>query len=546
MTAVRPETQDDVAERRSSASRGSRARDMAIVFARCVLAGLTIVLAIPPFGWWPLAFLGIFQWDRLIAEQSWRRRFRRSWLIAAAWFFPSMLWMLDLTPPGYVIACGAYAAFVAVLIALVPPHAIARWIALPGAIVIAELWRWSWPFEGVPLATLAMSQAAAPLGQTARIGNAILVSGLVAVGGVALSALYERRIRFASIAGAVVLAFYLLSLVAPRGHDTQPLRVAVVQGGGIQRTGTGRTESDAVFQRHLQASELIKTPVDVVVWPENVVEVSGRLPGTKEDRQLQALAMRLNAPVIVGATEGNDDSTFLNAAVVYLPDGERGERFDKVTRVPFGEWVPFRSLIEKLAPDSGIPARDAVPGTGPAVLHTPAGTLGVAISWEIFFTDRTADGVKNGAEVLINPTNGSSYWLNEVQTQQLATSRLRAIETGRWELQSAPTGFSAIFTPDGTLIDCDVTTPSPTLGAAAGTAEASASGVTEHRLCRSDNSAEDHVSGQAVLQATVMKRDGRTIATTVGVWPTFIAAIAAMVIAWVLDKRRKPMLPIRS
>src|SRR5262245_57758352 len=125
----------------------------AIVFGRCVLAGLTLCLSVPPWGWWPLAFLGVAQWDLLLEDQSWIRRFRRTWLVAATWLFPSMAWIVYLTPPGYVVAVVAYAAFFGVLAALVPAHAPARWIALPGAIVLAELLRWSWPFGGVPLST---------------------------------------------------------------------------------------------------------------------------------------------------------------------------------------------------------------------------------------------------------------------------------------------------------------------------------------------------------------------------------------------------------
>ncbi len=492
--------------------------------ALCILSGLTICLSIPPFGWWPLAFVGIFGWDRLLADQPWSRRFGRTWLVAAAWLLPSMLWMFDLTQPGYIIACASYAGFFATLAVLVPPHRPARWVALPAAITLGELWRWSWPFEGVPLATLAMSQAAAPLAQAARLANAIGVSALVAIGGVALSALYERRYRAGGVAAAVVLAVYLLSLTAPRGHDTGPLRIAVVQGGGMQRTGIGNTDPDAVFRRHLEASNLIVGPVDLVVWPENVVEVAGKIPGTTEDRQLSALAKRLGAPVIVGVTEGEGMTAFHNSAIVYMPDGARGDRFEKVTRVPFGEWVPLRPLIEAVASGAGIPARDAVPGTNPAVVHTSSGTMGVAVSWEIFFTDRGADATKHGAEVLLNPTNGSSYWLNEVQTQQVASSALRAIETGRWVAQSAPTGFSTIVAPDGTVIDCDITT---------------APGNTHRARCQSDNSEHDRVSGQAVLQSTIMRREGTTIAVAVGVWPVLIASIAAIAGAWLLDRRRQ-------
>jgi apolipoprotein N-acyltransferase len=495
-----------------------------IVFGRCVLAGLTIAASIPPFGWWPLAFLGVFQWDRLIADQPWTRRFRRSWLIAAAWLYPMMLWIFDLTPPGYLVACGVYAAMFGAACALVPPHRPYRWLALPGAIVLGELLRWTWPFGGVPLATLAQSQAAAPIGQTARIGNAILVSGLVAIGGVALSAAWDRRFVVAAVGLAIVVGLYGLSLVAPRGTDTGPLRIAVVQGGGLQRTPPGINDSEGVFERQLQASQLIQPPVDLVVWPENVVELDGRLDGSPEDQQLRELAQHLHATVLVGVTEVVDADNFLNAVVVYLPDGTRGDRFDKVHRVPFGEYVPFRPLIEAIAGDSGIPSRDAVPGTGPAIVHTPVGTMGLMVSWEVFFSDRAADAVDHGGEVLLNPTNGSSYWLTQVQTQQIASSRLRAIETGQWESQAAPTGFSTIMTPDGTIIDCDKITPQG----------------TTHGECRSDIADEHVISAQMVLQATVMKRTGTTIAVAVGQWPVFALAVLAVALAWLLGRRTGP------
>ena len=57
------------------------------------------------------------------------------------------------------------------------------------------------------------------------------------------------------------------------------------------------------------------------------------------------------------------------------------------------------------------------------------------------------------AQALLNPTNGSSYRGTLVQTQQVASSRLRAMETGRWLVQVAPTGFSAFVSPSGEVID---------------------------------------------------------------------------------------------
>ena len=79
--------------------------------------------------------------------------------------------------------------------------------------------------------------------------------------------------------------------------------------------------------------------------------------------------------------------------------------------------------------------------------------LGIAISWEIFFEDRARSAISGGGEILLNPTNGSSYWLTILQSQQVASSRLRAMETGRWVLQAAPTGFSAIIDPNGDIVE---------------------------------------------------------------------------------------------
>ncbi|MEZ5136806.1 MAG: nitrilase-related carbon-nitrogen hydrolase [Acidimicrobiales bacterium] len=153
----------------------------------------------------------------------------------------------------------------------------------------------------------------------------------------------------------------------------------------------------------------------------------------------------------------------------------------------------------------------------PAVVDTVDGPMGVVISWEVFFTDRADDAIDNGGQALLNPTNGASYWLTQVQTQQVASSRLRGIETGRWVLQAAPTGLSAIADPDGAVVTCTLVRP----------------GGTTEGTCRSD------VSEQVVLQATIDRRTGPTIARAVDAWPTLLASIAALIGANVWDRRRR-------
>ncbi|NNE12996.1 MAG: hypothetical protein HKN41_12220, partial [Ilumatobacter sp.] len=65
----------------------------------------------------------------------------------------------------------------------------------------------------------------------------------------------------------------------------------------------------------------------------------------------------------------------------------------------------------------------------------------------VFFGDRGR--AAGEADILINPTNGASYTGTIVQSQQVASSKLRAAETGRWVVQVSPTGFSAFVSPAG-------------------------------------------------------------------------------------------------
>ena len=176
-------------------------------------------------------------------------------------------------------------------------------------------------------------------------------------------------------------------------------------------------------------------------------------------------AARLGVPMLVGVTEdvstardlalaANDGHGFVNAHYVVTDEGAADGAYVKVRRVPYGEYVPLRDLLESLGAPVGQIPRDAVAGAGPAVLDLPDGErLAVAISWEVFFADRVRDGVTAGGSVLVNPTNGASYTWTVLQTQQVASSRLRAMETGRWVVQAAPTGLTAVIDDRGRVLE---------------------------------------------------------------------------------------------
>lgn len=423
-------------------------------------SGALVALSLPPWGFWPLALVGIALFGVVLDGcVTARQRRRRGWLFGAGWMYLGMGWMVQLTLPGYLAAAAIFAAL----------HGLAAWVAptgrwasigRPAAHTLVEALRFSFPFGGVPLASLGISQVSGPLATIARVGGVILLSWVTFQIGFAASRpdLLRRRAPQALAGAVAAVCVLLVSLVAPTGSATgQTLRVAAVQGGGEQGTRALDVPSIEVTQRHLDATATIEPDpeLDLVFWPENTMDVI-RFEGSEIAALVTAEAARLDVPISVGLTEDviADDGgrRFTNAQVIVTPDGEITSRYDKVRRVPFGEYVPLRGVIEKLS-SAVDQIGDAVAGTTPAYLDLPSGErLATVISWEVFFGGRAREGVALGAQAILNPTNGASYTGTIVQTQQVASSRLRAIETGRWVVQAAPTGFTAFVSPDGDVV----------------------------------------------------------------------------------------------
>jgi apolipoprotein N-acyltransferase len=95
-----------------------------------LLSGLLIAAAVPPWGWWPAAFMGLALLDRLLADRPTSSRFRTGLLVGVAWALPSTIWVVDLSPPGWLLAAALHALWLGLAAALVPAG---RW-RLPGLV----------------------------------------------------------------------------------------------------------------------------------------------------------------------------------------------------------------------------------------------------------------------------------------------------------------------------------------------------------------------------------------------------------------------------
>jgi apolipoprotein N-acyltransferase len=417
-----------------------------------LLAGVLIAFSLPPWGWWPLAFIGLALLYRVLEGRAPRSRLLLGWLTGLGMLGIGIVWFGEFSIPGVVLSIIFEALFIGVAAVLTPPTR-GRVVAFPAALVLLEVARGAFPFGGIPLAGVSLGQVGGPLAPFARITGGLGLLVLATVLGMGLVALTRGRPRGPLVALAFVGAAVFAGVLAPDGGpDGRAITTAVVQGGGPIGFRAVNTDPTDVENRAFTATEDVRGTPQLLLWPEDVIDVDEPVELTREGSKLADVAQRFGTTLVAGVVEGEGTDHFRNMSVAWGPDGQLLGRYEKVRRVPFGEYVPFRSFVDRIADLSAIPA-DAIPGTEPGLLRTPAGNLGVLISYEVFFNDRGRHAVNAGGEILLVPTNTASFSTSQVPTQELAAASLRAVETGRWLAQAGPTGYTAIIRPSGHVVE---------------------------------------------------------------------------------------------
>ncbi|WP_254060143.1 apolipoprotein N-acyltransferase [Granulicella sp. L56] len=196
------------------------------------------------------------------------------------------------------------------------------------------------------------------------------------------------------------------------------------------------------------------TPTNLIVWPE------APAPFVEDDPRfrigMSSLARAANAPVIVddlGVGRSSDPTASksfdrFNSASFLTPDGVFAGRYDKMHLVPFGEYVPFKSLLF-FAGNLLAEAGDLSAGTHRTVFTYDGHHYGTFICYESTFADEIRLFVLKGADVLVNISDDGWYGDTSAPWQHLNMVRMRAIENHRWVLRSTNTGVTAVIDPYG-------------------------------------------------------------------------------------------------
>ena len=196
-------------------------------------------------------------------------------------------------------------------------------------------------------------------------------------------------------------------------------------------------------------------PVDLIVWPESPAPFFGSDPIFRT--ALSGLARRTGAWIVAGnigiqnPTNESQKTKEFNSAQLVSPAGDWDGRYDKIHLVPFGEYVPFRSVFS-FAAGLTEAVGDFTHGTSRVPLVAGEHPLGVFICYESIFPDEIRQFVNQGAQVLVNVSNDGWYGDSGAWAQHLNQARMRAAENSRWLLRDTNTGLTASIDPYGRVV----------------------------------------------------------------------------------------------
>ncbi|PWI13615.1 apolipoprotein N-acyltransferase [Streptomyces sp. Act143] len=439
------------------------------------LSGVLLYVSFPPRTLWWLALPAFAVLGWVLRGRGWKAGLGLGYLFGLGFLLPLLVWTGVEVGPGPWIAL---VAIEAVFVALVGAG-IATVSKLPGApLWSAALWiageaaRARVPFNGFPWGKIAFGQAdgvflpLAAVGGTPVLGFAVVLCGFGLYDVVRL--VVDRRrgqdirrptaaVALLSLLVPVAAALAARPLVSDKAENGT-VTVALIQGN-VPRAGLDfNAQRRAVLDYHARETERLAERVragkvpkpDLVLWPENSSDVD---PFANSDARavIEGAARAIGVPISVGGVVERDGKLY-NEQILWDPVKGPTDTYDKRQIQPFGEYLPLRSLIGAINSDwTSMVRQDFSRGTEPGVFTMAGAKVGLVTCYEAAFDWAVRSEVTDGAQMISVPSNNATFDRSEMTYQQLAMSRVRAVEHSRTVTVPVTSGVSAIIMPDGRI-----------------------------------------------------------------------------------------------
>ena len=195
---------------------------------------------------------------------------------------------------------------------------------------------------------------------------------------------------------------------------------------------------------------------DLIIWPESPApfflnDSSFREVIATVAQESRTWFLAGSVGVRSASESPQHTSDVFNSAALISPSGELTGRYDKIHLVPFGEYVPFKSVLpfmDMITQQVGSFAR----GQSREPLEAGGQRLGILICYESVFPDEVRDFARRGADVLVNISNDGWYGDSGAWKQHMQQTQMRAVENGRWILVGTNTGVTGSVDPYGRIV----------------------------------------------------------------------------------------------
>ena len=314
-------------------------------------------------------------------------------------------------------------------------------------------WLLTWLLSGFPWLFVGHAVVDTNLSTLLPIIGSLGVGWLVYLIAGALYVGFSRRKGFFILLAVTPwLMAFLLSFVV-WGKEQQEVRVALVQANLKQDRKWLMEERSRNLEKHLALSDE-NWGYDLIVWPEAAIT----LFGIEAQRALELLdqkALQANTNFISGIpTLDPVDGTNKNSLVAI---GQGKGIYSKQHLVPFGEYVPFESVLRGLIGFFDLPMSRmsaGSPGQDSLTLAINGANFDVspAICYEIAYGESLRKRSINSSAIItvsndtwFGPTNGP--W------QHLQIARVRALENAKPVIRATNNGVTAVIDKNGRVVD---------------------------------------------------------------------------------------------
>ena len=438
-----------------------------------LLAGGAFILALAPYGIWPVALVSpAILYALLMPDMTGRRAFLIGqaygtglWCVGAFWLYTSIhvygstpVWLALIMIALMGLGMGLFHGF----LALIFNRVVGKQPLSFAALWVLQEWMKTWLFTGFPWLFVGYAFTEQYwLSSLAPVAGVFAVSFVAVLLGASVVELLRRRAGYMIPSIALLVVSCSLWLINPqwtKPKGTPDLSVSLIQGN-IPQDLKWLTEYQIETLKIYATLTRDEWGRDIVLWPESSIPMI-QTEAVGFINEMVKMAKETDTAWVTGIPY-KDEAAFDASKDKYAPfynsvvalGAQADGLYKKQRLVPFGEYIPFEGVLDILPNLAG--SQDIMSYSRGSDHQSPlrvrGHNLGAAICYEVAYPDTTRKNAI-GTDFLLTISNDAWFGTSAGPLQHLQMVQMRALENGRWFMRATNTGVTAIIDHKGRIV----------------------------------------------------------------------------------------------